>query len=78
MTTKKRAGLAQKVALITGGECMQSAAGRSILHFQCAIEVVLRLDIIRFQAEGFLELADRLVGLAFPAKGDAEVVVGLA
>jgi hypothetical protein len=32
--------------------------------------------IIRFQADGFLELADRVVDLAFPAEGGAEVVVG--
>ena len=37
----------------------------------------MSLGVIRFQAEGFLELADRLVGLAFLAEGDAEVVVGL-
>ena len=40
-------------------------------------EVVVGLGVIRFQAEGFLELADRLVDLAFLAEGDAEVVVGL-
>ena len=31
---------------------------------------------MRLQAEGFLELADGLVGLAFLGEGDAEVVVG--
>ena len=35
------------------------------------------LGVIRFQAEGFLVLADRLVDLAFLGEGDAEVVVGL-
>ena len=35
------------------------------------------LGVIRFQADGFLVLADGLVGLAFPGEGDAEVVVGL-
>ena len=34
------------------------------------------LGVIRFQAEGFLELADRLVDLAFLVEGDAEVVAG--
>ena len=33
------------------------------------------VGVIRFQADGFLELADRLVGLAFLVEGDAEVVV---
>ena len=32
--------------------------------------------IIRFQADGFLELADRVVDLAFLFDGDTEVVVG--
>ena len=35
------------------------------------------LGEIRFQVDGFLELANRLVDLAFPNEGDAEVVVGL-
>ena len=34
------------------------------------------VGVIWFQADGFLELADRLVGLAFLVEGDAEVVVG--
>ena len=33
--------------------------------------------VIRFQADGFLVLADRLVGLALPAEGVAKVVVGV-
>ena len=40
-------------------------------------EVVVGVGVIRFEADGFLELADRLVDLAFPAEGDAEVLVGL-
>ena len=35
------------------------------------------LGVIRFKADGFLELADRLVDSAFPAEGVAEVVVGV-
>ena len=35
------------------------------------------LGVIGFQADGFLELADRLVDLAFHGQGGAEVVVGL-
>ncbi len=35
------------------------------------------VGVIRFQADGFLELADRLVDLAFLAEGNAEVVVGV-
>ena len=33
------------------------------------------VGVIRFQADGFLVLADRLVGLAFLVEGGAEVVV---
>ena len=33
--------------------------------------------MIRSQTDGFLELADRLVNLAFPVEGVAEVVVGV-
>ena len=40
-------------------------------------EVVVGVGVIRFQADGFLELADRLVGLAFLVEGGAEVVVGV-
>ena len=39
-------------------------------------EVVVGFGIIRFQADGFLELVDGFVGLAFSAEGDAEIVVG--
>ena len=39
--------------------------------------MVAGVHVIRFQMDGFLELADRLVGLAFLGEGDAEVVVGL-
>ena len=38
-------------------------------------EVVVGLGVIRFQADGFLVLADRLVDLAFLVEGGAEVVV---
>ena len=41
-------------------------------------EVVVGLGVIRFQADGFLVLADRLVDLAFLGEGGAEVVVGSA
>ncbi len=37
----------------------------------------MALGVIRFQAEGFLELADGLVELAFPAEDVAEAEVGL-
>ena len=37
-------------------------------------EVVVGVNVIRFQADGFLELADRLIYLALFAEGDAEVV----
>ncbi len=33
------------------------------------------VGVIRFQADGFLELADRLSGLAFLTEGQAEAVV---
>ncbi len=55
----------------------ESPARRSVLHPQCASQVVVGLGVIRFQAEGFLELTDRLVYLAVLAQGGAEVVVGL-
>ena len=41
------------------------------------LQVLAGVGIVRLESQGFLELADRLVGLAFPAEGDAEVVVGL-
>ena len=41
------------------------------------IQVVAGVGIVRLESQGFLELADRLVDLAFLAEGDAEVVVGL-
>jgi len=34
------------------------------------------LGEIRFQVDGLLELPDRLIYLAFPEKGEAEVAVG--
>ena len=40
-------------------------------------EVVARVSVFRVPAEGFPELADRLVGLALPGQGDAEVAVGV-
>ena len=41
------------------------------------VQVLAGVGIVRLESQGFLELADGLVGLAFPAEGDAEVVVGL-
>ena len=38
-------------------------------------EIVVGIGIIRFQADGFLKLADGLVNLALLDEGDAEVVV---
>jgi hypothetical protein len=35
------------------------------------------LGVIRLQVSGFLEFANGFVQLAFPAEGDAQVVVGL-
>ena len=35
------------------------------------------LGVIGFQAQRFLVLADRLVGLAFRVEGEAEAVVGI-
>ena len=55
----------------------ESPTHRSILHSQCASKVVVGESIIGFQADGFLELADRLVHLAFPGKGDTKVAVDL-
>ena len=40
-------------------------------------KVVVGLGVIRFQADGFLILADRLVSLAFLDEGGAEIVVGI-
>ena len=40
-------------------------------------QVVVGEGVIRFEADGFLELADRLVGSAFLAEDAAEVVVSL-
>ena len=37
----------------------------------------MRIGVIRFEADGFLKLADRLVNPAFLVEGDAKVVVGL-
>ena len=40
-------------------------------------QVLAGLGIVRLESQGFLELADGLVGLAFLAEGGAQVVVGL-
>jgi len=37
----------------------------------------LGIGVSRFEANGFLEMADRLVNPASPGQGDAEVVVGI-
>src|ERR1039458_4062619 len=55
----------------------QSWAWRSGLHFYCASEVVAGLGVIRFQAERFLELTNRLVNSVLSGEGNAEVAVGL-
>src|ERR1035438_4956583 len=55
----------------------QSRGRRSGLHFYCAGEVVAGLGVIRFQAERFLELTDRLVNSVLSGEGNAEVAVGL-
>jgi hypothetical protein len=55
----------------------ESAACRGVLHSQSTSEVVVGLGVIRFEADDFLELPDRLVGLTFPDEGGAEVAVGL-
>ena len=41
------------------------------------VQVLAGVGIVRLESQGFLELADRLVGLAFLDEGDAQVVVGL-
>src|ERR1035438_469004 len=55
----------------------ESAAGRGVLHFQCASEVALSLGVIGFQAEGFMKSADGFVDLTLQAEGDTKVVVSV-
>jgi hypothetical protein len=40
-------------------------------------EVVVAVGVNRVEADGFPQVADRLVDLAFLAQGNPEVVVGL-
>jgi len=40
-----------------------------------SVQVVAGVGIVRLESEGFLALADRLVELAFPAEGAAEIVM---
>ena len=59
------------------GTVRESPDRRRRLHLQRAIEVVAGLGVIRSQAEGFLELEDRLVDSVLVGEGDAEVAAGL-
>ena len=60
-----------------GGGSAGAPAPRNELGGERDIQVLAGLGIIRLESQGFLELADRLVGSAFLGEGDAEVVVGL-
>jgi len=55
----------------------RSPACGSVLHSECAGEVVLGLGVTRFQAKGLLVMADGLVNLAFPGQLVAQAAMGL-
>ena len=59
------------------GTRRESAGRRRTLRSQGFGEIVAGLVEIRFEAEGILILADRLVDLAFLVESHAEVVVGI-
>jgi hypothetical protein len=50
---------------------IKSAACWSVFHSECADEIVAGLGNVRFEADGFLELADCVFDPAFIEESDA-------